>query len=461
MSKNITSTVNRNVVDDQEITNTINQALALGNRYPEKLKKLLSKEIPQQLWNENEESFKNIGLYDAEDSKYRLLIRIGDLSYAIKENGSWKYYGAIRSLWRLTEKKVVFVTNNVIEWLMLDWLGLDYVFCNNTKPDLDCNKLNCGKKIFVILPKLKGELCFTNIPGNLDEKRIELSFNDDTISDLQSYAHELKKEITNKEDFINSLYKVVYDNACGRKEEVLSVVDEDDIYTSVYEKRIKQKYLLASDIKGKEWEFVCKGYLPLAKNTVSMISGSSGQGKTWLGLNIAIHLSMEGLKTLYWTKEDSAVYLKFRLDRLLNTRYKDVDKNKVVKLIWFLDSINDKFDFNEDYFDAVILDPLLSFYFMHEYKDENNNVEARRFINLFISYASQTQTTVLFLHHHNKNKDTRGASAFIDSARLLYQILEDNKSTDTSTKIIQIVKDTFGAKKLINKSKIPLRIMPD
>ncbi len=480
-----------NLIEVNRIKETIEWALALRNEHKNEFEKLLELEIPRQLWNIETESFQNIGLYQDKDDNnaFKLLVRTGEASFVWrnkKDSGTiikWKHFGHQSHWSRITDKKIVFFASGVAEWLILDWIGVDYIAIRS---DAEVRQVlnykdELKSKILAILPdydKRKDpqqptsfEKVIEFIKQNFSKVAVVNIYGTEAISeekDFRDYARNFFRysKYQTKEDFISGLYEGVYYSETGNIYDAEAITDEL-VYTSLKEEKIQTKYRLADSFTGKNWDFICTNYLPVAKNTMTLISAAGGNGKTWLALNVAIHSCLEGKKTLYWTKEDNAEYLKYRLDLLKKEIYKNNPKS--TDGLYLHDSVIEKFDFEEDYFDVVIIDPLLSF-FLDYFDDENSNTQARSFMSEFISYSKHTQTTIIALHHHNKDTNsknrTRGASAFVDSARLLYEIEElsggrEKKDYDIHTqRKVLLRKDNFGVSGILNGFNKILDIKP-
>jgi replicative DNA helicase len=105
-------------------------------------------------------------------------------------------------------------------------------------------------------------------------------------------------------------------------------------------------------------------------------------------------------------------------------------------------------------YDLVVLDPLLAFYG----GDENDNSQARVFMQPFMNWARDTNKSIVFLHHSAKstgassNNKSRGAGAFVDASRVCYEMnkiyKKDNQTIESSKshlRDIRLSKDNYGA----------------
>ena len=248
------------------------------------------------------------------------------------------------------------------------------------------------------------------------------------------------------------------------------------LYENVAEETNVFKLYKLSEISEIKQDFLCKSYLPIAKNTLTLLTAHGGTGKTWLALNIAVNIAIEGAKVLYWTKEDQIGYLKNRLNILLE-RFYNSKRDIVNENIYFSDATSaispyHFFLLEKENFDLLILDPLLSF-FMDFFDNENDNVQARKFISMLVRESQRRKITTLIIHHNNKSKDAelraRGASAFLDSSRLAYEMLPIPKDKDKKKKItydihtqreLIIIKDNFGASAFLGGFSKILTIKP-
>lgn len=116
-------------------------------------------------------------------------------------------------------------------------------------------------------------------------------------------------------------------------------------------------------------------------------------------------------------------------------------------------------------YDLIVLDPLLAFYGA----DENDNSQARIFMQPFMNWCKETNKSVVFLHHSNKgdNSSTRGAGAFVDASRVCYEVnkiyQKDKKSLDLNSlhlRDIKLSKDNYGAIKHLKQFNVKRHITP-
>ena len=117
----------------------------------------------------------------------------------------------------------------------------------------------------------------------------------------------------------------------------------------------------------------------------------------------------------------------------------------------------------------AVFDPLLAFYG----GNENDNSEARVFIQAFAEWAKKAEITTIIIHHANKDGDSRGATAFHDGVRARYE-LDMPRDADGETnkelsgqgfRVAKLKKDNWGARKYLWKltdgeDEITLKIMP-
>jgi len=244
-------------------------------------------------------------------------------------------------------------------------------------------------------------------------------------------------------------------------------------------------------VENKDIEFILKDYLPIPKKAITLLSAKGGAGKSWLVLQLALKfINQTNKKVFAWLSEDPDFATKKRAKKILNeilinhndTRYFDIT-HSIYENFQYLGSETRPFHFIEyEYknkkinplfyklthtlkdFDFIILDPLIAFFG----GDENNNSQAREFMNLLAEWADKENKAILVVHHNNKSSigGIRGASAFVDAVRLHYELLtnENNDKKDNQEilpdgyrKLI-IKKDNWGTEKILNKKEIQIQI---
>jgi len=243
-----------------------------------------------------------------------------------------------------------------------------------------------------------------------------------------------------------------------------------------------------SNVENKDIEFILKDYLPIPKKAVTLLSAKGGAGKSWLVLQLALkYINQTGKKVFAWLSEDPDFATKKRAEKILNeilinhndTKYFDIN-HPIYNNFCYLSSETRPFHLIEyDYknkkinplfyklkhtlrdFDFIILDPLIAFFG----GDENNNSQAREFMNLLTEWADKEDKAILVVHHNNKSTTggIRGASAFVDAVRLQYELFS-NENIDKKEILpagyrkIKIKKDNWGVERILNKKEIEIQI---
>jgi len=233
------------------------------------------------------------------------------------------------------------------------------------------------------------------------------------------------------------------------------------------------------DVENKESEFICKNWIPIPKRTVSLISAPGGMGKSWFILQFAIKAILEGGvdKAFLWLSEDPKELSKNRFDQIFNELLNLKDET-IKKKIDISDSPTIQFLY-EDYrkievsplfhtfkamlqkYDLIILDPLIAFYGV----DENSNANAKRFMQLFTNWANKENKTIIFIHHSIKNKtQSRGASAFVDAVRSVYEIdYVKNKNgdiIDREKRVVKLNKDNYNIYNFTKTRVLTMQLFP-
>jgi len=233
------------------------------------------------------------------------------------------------------------------------------------------------------------------------------------------------------------------------------------------------------NIEEKEVEFICKEWLPIPVRTVSLITAPGGTGKSWFVQQLAIRAIEEGKikKAFLWLSEDPKEISKNRFNKVFNEVLRLEDESIKTKIdisdsptIQFLyddqrrvevSPLFSHFKVKLQEYDLIILDPLIAFYGT----DENNNSSARRFMQLFTDWANKENKTIIFIHHSTKNTtQSRGASAFVDAVRTVYELDKirdkDGKEEDTNKRIIKLTKDNYGISNILNSHNVQRILFP-
>lgn len=224
-------------------------------------------------------------------------------------------------------------------------------------------------------------------------------------------------------------------------------------------------------------EFILKDDLPIPLNTVCMISAKGGVGKTNLSLYIANkyiknHSGNVGL----WLTEDEEGNIRHRVNKLLEHNIIEEFNEDRVELIidtpiHLVKSLGKEFVSDEDTIESLklyciekdirllVIDPLLAFYG----GNENDNSQARTFMQPFINWCKTLDITIILIHHSSKGENnTRGAGAFVDAVRCAYtismplmedgkNIIEDKEKIADGIRVITCTKDNRGVIPLIYK----------
>ena len=242
---------------------------------------------------------------------------------------------------------------------------------------------------------------------------------------------------------------------------------------------MKHEYL--SNITRSEANFILTGFLPIPKFAVTLLSASGGTGKTRLALVMADkHICQTGERVALWLTEDYTGQIRASFEDMAKagiTKLESMEKmiiiteeppqlakrdgglfkanyDEIKKIGEFLIMNQVKF---------VVFDPLLAFYG----GNENDNSEARVFVQGFAEWAKNASITTLIIHHSNKDGASRGATAFHDGVRCRYELTnpEDDEIMKSGKRTAVLKKDNWGARKHLwelsdGKDEINIQIMP-
>lgn len=235
-----------------------------------------------------------------------------------------------------------------------------------------------------------------------------------------------------------------------------------------------------SEIKITRPKFLIKDFLPIPENGVTMISSRGGYGKTFLAIRIALEVAKNypDKKILLWLTEDPEGVVKNRAKALVRDfmpgyefeefeQAIDIVTNPPIQLAYkekgifkpnpdWANLIDDLIDY-----DVIVFDPLLAFFG----GEENDNSQARIFMQPFIELATRGEKSIILLHHSTKpNKDgiskTRGAGAFTDACRLVYELELPDNSFNLKHRKVKLIKDNWGVVHFFGREK-EIMVLPD
>lgn len=233
------------------------------------------------------------------------------------------------------------------------------------------------------------------------------------------------------------------------------------------------------DIEDKEAEFICKEWLPIPMRTVSLITAPGGTGKSWFVLQLAIRAIQEQKikKAFLWLSEDPKEISKNRFNKVFNKVLKleddsikskiDISDSPTIQFLYDdqrrveVSPLLSHFKVKLQEYDLIILDPLIAFYG----SDENNNSNARRFMQLFTDWANKENKTIIFIHHSSKNTtQSRGASAFVDAVRTVYELDKirdkDGNEKESNKRLVKLTKDNYGIRHILKAFSVERELFP-
>lgn len=241
------------------------------------------------------------------------------------------------------------------------------------------------------------------------------------------------------------------------------------------------------DIVEEEAEFICKDFIPIPKKTVTIFSAGGGTGKTMGSIQLALRFIEETNykeKVFMWLSEDPVGLSKNRAieisSELLEKHFDafkgclDISGDPTFSVMTFKGTgegvVRPEFFQMKNKlkeYSLIIIDPLIGFFT----GQENDNGHARQFMQLFTQWAIKEDKTIIFIHHSSKGLrvgqeiKSRGASAFTDAGRAVYEFekikpTEDESENKTYRRVI-LSKDNYNAIKYFGGYHKDIQILPE
>ena len=239
------------------------------------------------------------------------------------------------------------------------------------------------------------------------------------------------------------------------------------------------KSVQISKVKKVKQEFILENLIPFPKHTLGMIASEGGMGKSFLSLQMACeHIATTNENVGCWFSEDEAPFVKDRYEQLVESGLASIINQDKLHLITsepiqlarvekgvFIANYEALAEIRcwcvDNSIKLLILDPLLAFYG----GDENNNSQARVYMQPFIETCKQDEITIILVHHASKpdaegKSRTRGAGAFKDATRCCYELhypqkkqgaknIPDVEKIEMGIRTIRNVKDNRGVRRLL------------
>ena len=214
-----------------------------------------------------------------------------------------------------------------------------------------------------------------------------------------------------------------------------------------------------SELSGERPDIVISHGLPFPMGTVGMIVAPGGTGKTML--SIAIAYGFLAVRPWYrvalWLTEDPIGGIKMRCDAMrewfasngvtARNEPEIIDEEPVKftsSVAGSRSRVSKRMAEVKQHlisYDVIVIDPLTSF----NGGDENNNDDAREFMDALNFWARKERKLILLIHHASKDTSMgakgRGASALSDASRFVMELSYDSKIKRHS---VTIRKENYG-----------------
>lgn len=190
---------------------------------------------------------------------------------------------------------------------------------------------------------------------------------------------------------------------------------------------------------------------------VGLLAGTGGVGKSYVSLLMMSMLAaQEGIPCLYISLEDPRQVIMLRLQSILPrlalpdlpaTKIGIIDRVAPEDLVSMIEE-----GLGHMGYKFVFLDPIGALF-----DDENNNAEVQRFMRVLNELSSEHQANIMLVHHVRKFEvqsddremlysAVRGASAFVNNARLAWVLRRMKVKRETVPNMLQMVgvKSNYG-----------------
>lgn len=319
--------------------------------------------------------------------------------------------------------------------------------------------------------------------GHNVEKELIFILTTTPAASIQSYIDALSELADKRQliNLINAFNRDLHDESIQPNALLAKTIDRLENFRQSHSSELFETSDITS-IEAEEADFICKSWLPFPKKTVSLISAPGGSGKSWLVLQLMMRHLIDSptSKAFAWLSEDPTGLTAHRAEKIASSiiakslsNFKGrlsisnsptlqvlIEQGRGVEINAFFSDLKKSLLI----YDLIILDPLIAFFGA----DENNNAHARKFMQLFTEWAAKENKTIVFIHHSTKNTtQARGASAFTDAVRLVYEIslVTDKKGevdeTRSHLRKISLTKDNYGAAKLLGGKIVSRQVFPE